>query len=281
MLATASLIIMNTPESTNALREACPSLRSKPILTITNGFDQSDFAGEIAPREDTKFRIVHTGYFHTDNGLQLRKRRFYRLLGGAEAGVDILTRSHTVLLKAIQRWCQARPEVRSNLEVVFAGKTSEADRTVASDSAVAELINFTGYLTHEKSVHLVRAADLLFLPMPDLPAGRRSRIVPGKTYEYIAAARPILAAVPEGDAKDFVTSCGMGLTCKPGDVQGMVSILDLVYSNWKTKKQDFLRFNGTFVAQFERRNLTKALSAGFDSILHSTEAREVGIPAQA
>ena len=197
------------------------------------------------------------------------KRKFYRLLGGAEPGVDILTRSHTVLLQAIARWCELGPEVRSDLDILFAGKTSEQDQAVARDSRVSEFIRFTGYVPHEQSVNLVRTADLLFLPMPDLPAGRRSRIVPGKTYEYLAAGRPILAAVPEGDAKDFVSQSGMGMTCQPGDIQGMIQILDVVYSNWKTKNQGALVSNDAVVERFERRNLTRALASGFDSLLHS------------
>ena len=274
LLSTAALIIMNTPEATHALKDAFPSLRTKKVITITNGFDRDDFAGQIAPRDDSKFRIIHTGYFHTDSGMQLRKRKFYRLLGGAEPGVDILTRSHTVLLQAIARWCERRPEVRSDLDIVFAGKSSEQDQAVARDSRVSELIRFTGYVPHEQSVNLVRAADLLFLPMTDLPAGRRSRIVPGKTYEYLAAGRPILAAVPEGDAKDFVSQSGMGMTCQPGDIQGIIQILDGVYSNWKTKNQGALVFNDAFVERFERRNLTRELAAGFDSVLNSKTARE-------
>ena len=274
LLSTAALIIMNTPEATHALKDAFPSLRRKKVITITNGFDRDDFAGQIDPRDDSKFRIIHTGYFHTESGMQLRKRKFYRLLGGAEPGVDILTRSHTVLLKAIELWCEGRPEVRSDVDIVFAGKTSEQDQAVARDSRVSELISFTGYVPHEQSVNLVRTADLLFLPMPDLPAGRRSRIVPGKTYEYLAAGRPILAAVPEGDAKDFVLESGMGLTCQPGDMQGMIRILDVVYSNWKTKNQGALVFHDAFVERFERRNLTRELVAGFDSLLRSKTARE-------
>ncbi len=33
----------------------------------------------------------------------------------------------------------------------------------------------------------MRSADLLFLPMQNLPPGVRATIVPGKTYEYLAS----------------------------------------------------------------------------------------------
>jgi glycosyltransferase involved in cell wall biosynthesis len=267
LLSTASLIIMNTPEALKALKSAFPSLCRNHLVAITNGYDDSDFAAQLPPRNDQKFRIVHTGYFHTDSGMQLRKRNFYRMLGGAEAGVDILTRSHAVLLQAIGRWCEERPEIKDVLEIVFAGKTSEEDRTIASESPIFAMIKFLGYLSHQQSVNLVRTADLLFLPMPTLPAGRRSRIVPGKTYEYMAAGRPILGAVPEGDAKDFISNSGLGVTCRPDDVNGMIQALDQVYADWKDKKSSRL-VNERFVSQFERRNLAGSLAAAFNTLLN-------------
>ena len=50
----------------------------------------------------------------------------------------------------------------------------------------------------------MRSADLLFLPMHDLPPGARAGLIPYKTYEYLAAGRPILAAVPDGDVRDML-----------------------------------------------------------------------------
>ena len=266
LLSTAGLIVMNTPEAAAALKAAFPRLRSKQILTIPNGFDRADFADPVPPRQDGKFRIVHSGYLHTDNGAQLRRRGFSRLLAGAQSGVDILTRSHTVLLEAVERWCARSPEIAESLEIVLAGVTSQADRDVVSNSRIASLVQFRGYLAHQQSVELVRTADLLFLPMHNLPEGRRSRIVPGKTYEYMAAGRPILAAVPEGDARDFLDRCNSAFICKPDDVAGMVRILGQVHSAWK-RKEPGPHCNDAFVNQFERRNLTRALAKAFDSIL--------------
>jgi len=202
LLSSAAGIVMNTPEARIALLTAFPSFKEKPVVTITNGYDTSDFAGEVVPRSDRKFRIVHSGYLHTELGLDLqRKRKFYEWLGGIEAGVDILTRSHVFLLKAVQEWISRHPEVAQDLEIVFAGVTSGQDRAVAMSPEVSRLVRFTGYVFHSESIQLVRTADLLFLPMHNLPAGKRSRIVPGKTYEYMASGRPILGAVPEGDER--------------------------------------------------------------------------------
>ncbi len=270
LLSTAAIIVMNTPQASAALKQAFPKLRNKTILSIPNGFDAEDFAQPVSPRTDRKFRIVHTGYLHTDNGLELRKRRFSRLLGGAYAGVDILTRSHTVLLEALERWCAERPDIKHDLEVVFAGKTSTEDRAVADASGIKSLLRFPGYLSHKESVELVRTADLLFLPMHNLPTRWRCRIVPGKTYEYMASGRAILAAVPDGDARDFLNACGTALLCRPDDVAGMVQLLEHAYLDWRTGILP--KRNDNFVQQFERQNLTSSLAGAFTSLLATNNA---------
>jgi len=265
VLSSASLIIMNTSAAKTALLASFPSLASKSVISITNGFDREDFTGQVRQREDSKFRIVHSGGLFTDAGLQLRRRRIYRMLGGVEKGVDILTRSPDVLLRALDKWCEERPQVRKDVEVVFAGKATTEDKDIVKSSSVSGLITFIGYLSHSDSLALIRTADLLFLPMHNLPLGKSCRSVPGKTFEYMASGRPILAAVPDGDARDFMTKCGTGLVCRPDDVSGMANILDSVYSSWKngstavSPKADYLE-------QFERRNLTHALASALDRV---------------
>lgn len=270
-LASAAGIVMNTPEATNALHAAFPALQNKPVVTITNGYDEADFKGEPTPRTDGKFSLVHTGYLHTGLGLKLQKRgKLYQFLGGMTPGLDVLTRSHVVLLQAVERWLTRRPEVANDLQLVFAGVTSPADQAVVQQSPLAPLVHFTGYLSHRDSVSAVRTADLLFLPMHNLPAPRRSRIVPGKTYEYMRAGRPILAAVPEGDARDFLQKSGVALCCRPDDVEGMVGHLDSVYSAWK-KRTSVIQPDWNFIAGFDREALTEKLADFFTQILRSPQ----------
>jgi glycosyltransferase involved in cell wall biosynthesis len=268
-LSAADGIVMNTPEATSALREAFPSLGQKPVTTITNGYDEADFGAPLPSRSDGKFRIVHSGYLHTEMGIQVQKRRrLYELLGGMESGVDILTRSHVILLKALEQWVAHRPEIGQDLEVVFAGVATDQDKSVAEKTSVAGSIRFAGYLSHADSVNLIRTADLLFLPMHNLPAGKRSRIVPGKTYEYMATGRPILAAVPDGDARDFLQQSGTALLCRPDDIDGMVRHLAHIYSAWK-KGVAVVTPNWEFIRSFERSRLTQKLAAFFEQVLQA------------
>jgi glycosyltransferase involved in cell wall biosynthesis len=257
LLGTAAAIIMTTPEAARQVAEAFPELAGRPIVSIPNGYDAADFTDDrAAPRDPTKFRIVHTGYLHTELGLQQQRGgRLRRLLGGATPGVEILTRSHVYLLQAVDRLLERDPALRDRLELHFAGVLSDIDRELADRSTVSVL---HGYLSHADSIALMRSADLLFLPMQNLPPGRRSTTVPGKTYEYLATGRPILAAVPPGDARDILQNVGHTV-CGPDDVAAIAdAIADALIdqdSNAPPRELDW-----DVVHRFERRETTRQLA---------------------
>ena len=222
-LKSAAAIVMSTPEAADRVRAEFPELCDRPIVAIPNGYDASDFVDPPPERADGNFRIVHSGYLHTQLGFdQRRTAKLQRVLRGQVVGVDVLARSHFYFVQAVERLLEEDPGLRERLEVVFAGVLSDPDRLIAERLSV---VGLPGYLSHAESVRLIRSADLLFLPMQKVPPGMRATIVPGKTYEYLASGRPILAAVPDGDARDLVRAAGTGLVCDPDDVAAMAEIV--------------------------------------------------------
>jgi len=225
-LRSAAAIVMSTPDAVARVDEALPELAGTHVVPIANGYDRRDFDLEdtYPPRpEDGVLRIVHTGYLHTEMGRSQRRTEVLRrLLGGGSPGVDIMTRSHVYLLRAVNNIIAREPELGKRIEVHLAGVTTASDEQIALGCPAVRL---RGYLPHAESVALVRSADLLFLPMQKLANGRRAGNVPGKTYEYLASGRPILAAVPPGDARDLLLRAGAAYVCEPDDVESMERIL--------------------------------------------------------
>jgi glycosyltransferase involved in cell wall biosynthesis len=261
-LAAADAVVMNTPEATKQVQRSVPELAGKPVLTIPNGFDVADFDGAAPQRADGVFRIVHAGFVHVREDRGHRRAMVARqLLGGAVKGLDAGTRSHVYLLQAVEKVLAERPDLRGRIEVHLAGILSDADRRVSG----FELVTAHDYLPHDRTVALLRSADLLFLPMHDLPEGRRARIVPGKTYEYLATRRPILAAVPDGDVRDLLTEVGNAFLCRPKDVDGMARVIaeqadrTLAGEPGPGSDEDVLR-------RYERRELTARLAEVFDQV---------------
>jgi glycosyltransferase involved in cell wall biosynthesis len=200
-----------------------PELAARVIAGIPIGFEPADFAIAPAPRTPGTFRIVHAGTMHTDLGEHLRRtRRRRRLLGGAVAGLDILPRSHVFVVKAIEKLIACDPAFEGRIELHLAGDLTPEDVAATQHSA---FVCARGLLSHTDTVALMRSADLLFLPMHDLRTGERATLIPYKTFEYLAAGRPILAAIPDGDVRDMLAPLPVAAVVRPADVEAMAAAI--------------------------------------------------------
>jgi glycosyltransferase involved in cell wall biosynthesis len=268
-LRTASAFIMSCPEAAVRLRRELPELADRPIVAIPHGFNRDDYTGPPPARADDAFRIVHTGSLHTQLGLEHRaSARARRLLRGTATDVDIHTRSHAYLLEAIDRLGAAEPALAQRIEVHLVGRLSDADHQVI---ACRPSVRTYGHTSHPETVAMARSADLLFLPMHELPIGRRVGIVPCKTYEYLAAGRPILAAVPDGDCRDLLDGFARASVTRPSDVDGLVDALcDRMLRPERGVGEDGL--DSEALAPYERREMTRRIAAVLDAAVGAHRA---------
>ena len=263
-LRPAAGIVMSTPEAVKRLHETFPELRDRPALVGPVGWRRDDFVSAPAPREDRAFRIVHTGYLHTQLGAkQRRSHALRRALGGARDGVDILARSHVYIVEALSRLLEDRPDLRGTIELHLAGVQTSVDRDVSAPHVDVRLL---GYLDHPASVDLIRSADLLFLPMHDIAPGARAGLVPGKTYEYLAAGRPILAAIPDGDARDILVEAGNTLLARPTDTKGMRALIEAAVDQ-HAAGEALVPPRREVVERYEYAHLAEELEAFFERVL--------------
>lgn len=225
-LTAASAVIMNTDEARSAALEAFPELDPGSVHAIQNGFDPEDLrsaaahaAGRQSKPEGSPFRLVHTGTFLTNQALQLAgiKERVKAALRYRPEPLLPLGRSIFPVLRAIEMVRASGHDVR----FTHAGRLDDATKHAIERSACADAVEALGYLPHSESVRQLLAADGLFLHLHGLPEGHRARIVPGKTYEYLASGRPVLAALPEGDARDLAKArdrCELADPCDPASI---------------------------------------------------------------
>jgi glycosyltransferase involved in cell wall biosynthesis len=192
------------------------------VTTILNGADFDDFAGLDYRRTD-RFRITHTGSFFGKRD----PRPFLQALADSGGLEDVVAR--------------------------FVGDFRVADREWAEALGLGDRLELHPYVSRRDALALQRDSDALLLLIPD--AGGRGRgVLSGKVFEYLAAERPILAAVPpEGAAAELIRETGAGVVAAPDDVPGLTRALSELHAAWRAGTLD-----GTALSPDDRERLGRA-----------------------
>jgi glycosyltransferase involved in cell wall biosynthesis len=184
----------------DAISAEMRGLGAERVETIPNGCDFEDFEG-LEYHRNEHFRITHTGTFfgHRD------PRPFLSAL--AEVDGDVVAR--------------------------FVGGLRSADREFVDGLGLGDRIEEIEHVPRQSALELQRDSDALLLLLPD--AGGRGKTVPsGKIYEYLAAERPILAAVPpDGVAAELVRRADAGVVVAPDDVPALKAAISGLRARWE------------------------------------------------
>ena len=171
------------------------------VVTIANGCDFDDFAGLEYTRGD-RFRITHAGSFFGKRD----PKPFLQAL--ADSGLEDVT-------------------------VRFVGDFRPADREFMESLGLADRVELIDYVPRRRSLALQRDSDVLLLLIPEA-AGRGRGVLSGKVFEYLAAERPILGAVPpDGAAAHLLQDTGAGVVAASDDVAALRDALVELHARWR------------------------------------------------
>ncbi len=278
-LMNADGIIANTQEAKNVIQRECREVDPMRLYVIPNGYDDADLTDPFHStyqRDPSIFRIVHTGSLHCRElyARQNLRGKLRSLFEYAGERIDPTGRTPFYLLKALQRLRRRGHPLSKRVRVRLIGTIDDATRQCVTESRLQHVVELVNYLPHQESVDQLRIADALFLPLHGLPPGQRSRIVPGKTYEYLAARRPILACLPAGDARELIERSGNEWCADPCDETAIAEALASLYEAWERGDLDRLQIP-SWLASYGRRQLTARLAEIFDEIVENQSARGV------
>ncbi|MEX0673532.1 MAG: glycosyltransferase [Gaiellaceae bacterium] len=194
------------------------------VVTIPNGCDFDDFAGlEYRPGE--RFRITHAGSFFGKRD----PRPFLTALH--ESGLD-------------------------DIVARFVGDFRAADREWAEQLGLGDRLELVPYVSRRRALELQRDSEALLLLIPDA-GGRGKGVLSGKVFEYLAAERPILAAVPpDGAAAALIRETDAGIVAAPDDVPALREALRGLHARWRAGQLD-----GTALSPEHRERLSRAARA--------------------
>jgi glycosyltransferase involved in cell wall biosynthesis len=207
---------------------------SAPIRLIRNGCDFDDYAGLDYSR-GARFRLTHTGSFYGDRDPRPL------LAAVAQSGLDVTIR--------------------------FAGDFRPRDRAYAAELGLGDRLELHGYVDHRRSRELQRDSEALLLLIQEAE-GRGRGVVSAKLFEYLAAGRPILAAVPsDGEAAAIVRDANAGEVVDPDDVDAIRSALESMVERFKNGCLEAPRLSPEMKARLARETRVAELQALLESVV--------------
>lgn len=167
------------------------------VRTLSNGYDPADTPIDMAAHLPAGvINVVHTGRLGTS--------RMDR--SGETPGLESLCRAFGTLLAR-------EATLPGRLRVHFVGALTAGERRCLRPYVDAGLVTLWGHRPRAEALGFQRAADVLLL----ITAADQPSIATGKLFEYLAAARPILALTRGTEAARIIRTTGSGTVVDPGD----------------------------------------------------------------
>ena len=210
---------------------------------IGNGCDFEDFSGlPYAP--GPRFRITHAGSFFGRRD----PRPFLDAL--AQAGDEVTAR--------------------------FVGDFRTRDRDHAASLGLGDRLELLPYVPRSEALALQRDSEALLLLIPEAE-GRGRGVLSGKVFEYLAAERPILAAVPpDGEAARLIRETGAGTVVAPDDPGAIGEALEGLVTRWRAGELESADLAPEWKARLSRRARAEELA----SLLYEVSGRALPPPAR-
>jgi glycosyltransferase involved in cell wall biosynthesis len=241
MVATnAARIVVVSPGEPDDLRSELPHVDAERLAVLTNGYDPDDFgAGGGAPADPRHFTITHAGTLYRETGQEL--------------------------FHALEQLIAADPQLRQALRVNLIGEIDSQHRPIVQRLEATGVIRSLGLQPHRATMAAVQESDVLLI----LQRGGTSAAshIPAKVFEYLFAAKPILAIAAPGALGELLTASGLGVTVAPHDVTGLANAIRALYRDHRSGNL-CARPDMAYISRFDRRNLTARFADLLEETLH-------------
>jgi glycosyltransferase involved in cell wall biosynthesis len=247
----ATAVVGVTEEHAAAFRQTYPHLPAEKFAAVPNGYDDGEWDNlptgiRRDEKSEGKFLIVYAGKFYIERDPQPLFRALKILIDSGEI---------------------AREQIRIDLVGWCATSEGRSVREMAIECGLSDCVNILGPRSRPETLRRMTEADLLLLL-----AERFVIQIPGKTYEYLRAGRPILAITPEGALANLLRRIGGGLVVNPNDTAGILAAVRESVRQWKDGRVRHVA-DPRAIASFDRRVLAGKLTKLFDHLSAKVEKR--------
>ena len=127
--------------------------------------------------------------------------------------------------RAIKQVIDQNPSWSGKIRLnIYGNKFAQAE-AVLKEQGLLDIVSITGTVPYADALQKLQTADLLFMPLPDRLDGTPGDRISLKTYEYLMTDRPILAAVPDGENRNYLGDKPGVYLVSPFDVEAMAQVI--------------------------------------------------------
>ena len=273
LLRAADAITVTSPQTIADLQALHPMVPAGRFHLVTNGYDQPppvvpDRIQLPPATPDRPFTIGYVGSFYYtpyQRDLMFKpwwRKRPWQWLQYAPRREDWRYRSPWAFFAALKELRVRRPDLYDLLRVEFIGDVPSWLTGMVKAHGLEGKLKLHGRVDHDSSLRFQAACDALLITSSKVVGGRDYSIA-GKTFEYVAQVKPMLAFVCEGAQRDLLERTGLSIACPPDDPAAAADrIVDLLEGRCT------LRPDKAFIHDLHIERITERFSQVVQRIAH-------------
>lgn len=209
-------------------------LPAEKMVSITNGYDEENFADLNIPAHTDRFTINYSGLLYSGH------------------------RSIEPVLKAIQQLHKEKAIELPDIRFRVVGNAVPKNAAAAQRFGLSDILVQTGYLSHREALQSNLDSNLLLLLIGE--GDKLKSFYSAKLFEYLRSGRPILAIAPKNGVVDQVLrESGHGKALSSRQIDEIKAMILDEYLKWKNHQgQGFLY--SPVIERFEGKYLTCQLA---------------------
>lgn len=212
-------------------------IKHADVNIIHHGFDEEDYriASSKPLPEKPRMRFTNVGGFF-----------------------DLISPKY--FFEALKIVFRKRPDIRGKIEACFIGGLSKENLKLIQKNNVSDAVFNPGYLNHMDAIRYMLASDVLWFT---IGKGDGDEVTsPVRLAEYFGARKPILAAVPDGAAKQLLKNYDAVRICEPDEPN---EIADLIIEYYDLNQKRMMPIpNEELIRKFDIDKLTYELIRYFE-----------------
>jgi hypothetical protein len=248
--ARASAVITVTDRLCDIFRRSHPALPASKFHVVPNGFDGEPIEGGELPHHKPKqtFDVAYVGRYYYAPPQKISLLEPHKWLRYVRGDEDWSYRSPLYFFKAWNQLKSIDPAMAGKIRFHHIGAVPHWLVPMAEACGVREHCTFRGEVARQEITSVLDKMDTLLITSMKR-AGSGDYCLASKTFDYLAARRPMLAFVTEGEQRDFLQSSGGAAICDPDDPQhGASQLMRLMNGTLP------LSINAEFVNDYSRRS---------------------------